>query len=82
MLLLSIIQACAGLYIICRGVVALNRMSRRTRWTVRAAYLMLVGGAASAVAACFYARDVFECLFAVGVAAYLACNHRKHNDLS
>lgn len=75
--IVSIIQAAAALYVLYSGVMALNRMSAQTRHSVRLSYVALVGGAAAAIASCVGARDVFECIFAVGVALYLAVNRRK-----
>lgn len=76
MLIVSIIQALAAFYILCVGLQALNRMTRGTRLGARAAHIALVGGAAAAVASCFAARDVFECMFSVGVALYMATDRR------
>lgn len=77
MAIVSIIQALAAFYVLCSGVMALNRMTARTRHSVRLSYVALVGGAAAAIASCIGARDFFECIFAVGVALYLAVNRRK-----
>lgn len=73
----SIIQAVAALYVLCMGLMALNRMTAKTRTTIRYAHVALVGGAAAAVASCLVARDILDCLFAVGVALYIAANQRR-----
>ncbi|MBY0241965.1 MAG: hypothetical protein K2X55_21900 [Burkholderiaceae bacterium] len=77
MAIVSVIQAVAALYVLGVTVLALNRMSPATRHLVRWSYLALAGGAMAAVASCFGARDVFECIFAVGVALYMAVDRRK-----
>lgn len=78
MAIVSIIQAAAALYVLGMGLLALNRMSHSTRHVVRLAHVALVGGAAAAVASCFGARDIFECVFAVGVALYIATDQRRN----
>lgn len=77
MAIVSIIQAAAALYVLGMGLLALNRMSASTRHIVRFAHVALVGGSAAAVASCFAARDLLECLFAVGVALYIAADRRR-----
>jgi hypothetical protein len=77
MAIVSIIQAVAALYVLGVGLLALNRMSHATRHLVRFAYVALVGGAAAAVLSCFSQRDIFDCVFAVGVALYMAVDRRK-----
>lgn len=77
MTVVSIIQAAAALYVLCMGLLALNRMSPNTRLMTRYAHVALVGGAAAAVASCLVARDVLDCLFAVGVALYIAADRRR-----
>ncbi len=77
MIMLTFIQVAAGLYILWRCVLLLNHMTRDTRWAVRLATALLAAGACATVASCFMARDVFDCLFTVGVAAYFACNQRR-----
>lgn len=77
MTFVSIIQATAALYVFYMALMALNRMSSKTRNTVRYAHVALVGGAAAAVASCVVARDVLDCLFAVGVALYMATDQRR-----
>jgi hypothetical protein len=77
MAIVSIIQAVAAFYVLVVGVLALNRMGPATRHLVRFAYIALVGGAAAAIVSCFAPRDIFECVFAVGVALYMAADRRK-----
>lgn len=77
MSILSIIQAVAALYVLGVGLFALNRMGPETRHLVRFAYITLVGGAAAAIVSCFSPRDIFDCVFAVGVAFYMAVDRRK-----
>lgn len=77
MAIVSIIQGIAGLYVLSVALLALNRMNHKTRHLVRLSYLALAGGAMAAVASCFGARDIFECIFAVGVALYMAVDRRK-----
>ncbi len=76
MLIASVIQALAGLYVCYVSVVALNKMSKATPHTVRFAYVALVCGSAAGVASCLAARDIFECIFAVGIALFMAGNRR------
>lgn len=77
MSVVSIIQAVAALYVLCKGLLALNRMSSSTRHMTRYAHVALVGGAAAAVAGCLVARDVLDCIFYVGVALYIAADRRR-----
>lgn len=77
MAIVSIIHAVAALYVLGVTVLALNHMSPATRHLVRWSYLALAAGAMAAVASCFGARDIFECIFAVGVALYMAADRRK-----
>jgi hypothetical protein len=76
MLITSIIQACALLYVFYLGVLALNKMGPRTPHAIRYAHIALVAGSAAGVASCIAARDIFECVFAVGIALYMAGNRR------
>lgn len=76
------IQIAAALYIVGLGVIALNNMNRRTRHVVRLAYIFLVGGGISAIAAGMTRRDIFECMLVVGVALYLFCNKRGMQNVS
>lgn len=76
MAFIQIVQIVASMYVMGVGLLALNRMSHSTRHAVRWAYVALVAGAASSVASCFVARDVFECIFTVGVALFMAFNQR------
>ncbi|KQW96986.1 hypothetical protein ASC94_09265 [Massilia sp. Root418] len=73
----SIIQGLAALYVLCVGLGALNRMGGNTQLVVRWSYIALTAGALAALVSCFYSRDLFECLFALGVAAHFAFNRRK-----
>lgn len=77
MAIVSIIQAIAAAYVLGVTLLALNRMGPSTRHLVRLSYIALAGGAAAAIASCFGARDIFECIFAVGVALYMAVDRRK-----
>jgi len=81
MVALNILQALAALYVLGEGVIALNRMSRRTAHGIRLAYLVLTTGAVAAVTSSLGASNIFECLFAVGVALYLALDRRKHRRI-
>lgn len=72
----SIIQASAGLYIMYASIMALNKMDKDTPSLMRYAHVALVCGSAAGVASSFVARDIFECLFAVGIALYIAGNRR------
>ncbi|NHZ41816.1 hypothetical protein [Massilia aquatica] len=74
--IVSIIQALAGLYVAYASTLALNKMDKRTAPGVRYAHIALVAGSAAGVASCVVARDIFECLFAVGIALYVAGNRR------
>lgn len=76
MIITSIIQALAGLYVFYVSTMALNKMNRQTASTVRYAHIALVAGSAAGVISCFTARDIFECLSAVGIALYVAGNRR------
>lgn len=67
---LIVIQVVAGLYVIWKGLMALNRMNSTTPASIRFAYIYLVVGAAASVAGCFKWHDVFETVFVVGVALY------------
>jgi hypothetical protein len=77
MAIVSIIQAVAAIYVLGVGLCALNKMSAATRHVVRFAYVALVGGAAAAILSCFAPRDIFDCVFAVGVALYMAADRRE-----
>lgn len=78
----SIIQALAGLYVFYVSTMALNKMTRTTAPTVRYAHISLVAGSAAGVVSCVAARDIFECLFAVGIALYVAGNRRGDQNES
>ncbi len=73
----TIIQALAALYVLGVALLALNRMGPSTRHLVRLSYLALAGGAMAAIASSYVARDIFECIFALGVALYMAVDRRK-----
>jgi hypothetical protein len=77
MTLAIIVQDLASAYIFLVGVMALNRMTSETRHAVRYAHIALVVGSAAGIASGFVARDIFETIFAVGVALYLAANQRS-----
>lgn len=74
---ISLVQASAALYVIIAGLLALNAMGPHTSHLSRLAYIALVTGAVAEVWSCFGARDVSQCLFAVGVALFLAGNRRR-----
>lgn len=78
MTIVSIVQSLAALYVLLIGLCALNRMSPRTRHVLRISYVALTTGAVAAIASCFYERDLFGCVFAVGVAMHFAFNRRKN----
>ena len=67
-----IIQDLASAYIFFVGTMALNRMTKKTSHAARYAHVALVVGSAAGIASGFVARDIFESIFAVGVALYLA----------
>lgn len=73
----SIIQGAALLYVVMIGILALNKMGPATPHDVRYGYIALVAGAVAGLASSFAARDIFECIFAVGVALYMAVDRRK-----
>lgn len=78
---ISIVQGAAALYVLGVAVVALNRMGPRTRHLVRWSFIALGAGAAAAAASSVVGgRDIFECIFAVGVALHLAGNQRKERE--
>lgn len=76
------IQILAALYIVWRGVMALNAMNRATRLIMRVAYIFLVGGGISAIAAAVTRRDIFECMMVAGFAFYLFCNKRGASNVA
>lgn len=73
----NILQAIASVYVLCIGLVALNRMSYHTAHAIRLAYLTLTAGALAALASTLGASNKFECAFAVGAALYLAADRRR-----
>lgn len=75
--LLVAAQTMAGLYVLWHCVHVLNHMTPATRRDYRMAVILLAAGALGSVASSWIARDVFDCLFTVGVAAYFACNRRR-----
>lgn len=77
MVIFSIIQGLAALYVLLVGLCTINRMGPRTRHLVRLSYIALAAGALAAIVSCVYSRDLFNCLFAVGVAMHFACNRRR-----
>jgi hypothetical protein len=78
MAIISIIQALALLYVFYLSVMALNKMKSGTPHAVRYAHIALTAGSAAGVASCIAARDVFECLFAVGIALFMAGTRREN----
>lgn len=77
MILVQVIQTLSCVVVLALGLLALNRMSHETRHAVRWSYVALVAGALGGLESCFASRDIFECLFAAGVALYLVCNRRE-----
>lgn len=77
MAITSIMQGLACLYVFYVSTMALNKMTKNTPHTVRYAHIALVAGSAAGGASCLAARDIFECLFAVGIALYVAGNRRS-----
>lgn len=71
-----IIQAIACMYVFYMSIVALNEMNAETPNGLRFAYVSLLAGSAAGFTSCVVARDLFECLFAVGIALYVAGSHR------
>jgi hypothetical protein len=80
MIFFQIVQVLACLYVLGSGLGALNRMSKSTRLTVRCAYVAMVFGSAAGIVSCIVYRDIFECIFAVGVALYMAFSQRRCTD--
>jgi len=74
---LALLQALAGMYVIAKGLNALNRMSSRTAHGIRLAYLVLTTGAVAVVTSSLGSGNIFECFFAVGAALYLALDRRN-----
>lgn len=80
MILISIIQALAGLYVLYTGISVLNHMTKATRVLIRFAYITLTVSGGAAIASCLVARDILHCVFAVGIAVYLLADHRGRRD--
>ena len=78
MALISIIQALALLYVFYLSVMALNKMGPATAHVVRYGHIALTAGSAAGVTSCFAARDIFECILAVGVALFMAGTRREN----
>lgn len=72
-----IIQAIACLYVFYISTLSLNKMTKKTPNNIRFAHVALLAGSAAGFASCIAARDIFECLFAVGIAIYVAGSRRK-----
>ena len=73
----SIIQGIACLYVFYVGVLSLNKMDGRTPNDVRFAHVALVVAGAAGMVSCVAARDLMECLLAIGIALYLAGTRRN-----
>lgn len=73
-----IVQAIACLYVFYISTISLNKMSKKTPNSIRFAHVSLLAGSAAGFASCIAARDIFECLFAVGIALYVAGSRREN----
>lgn len=78
MAIISCIQALAALYVFYVSAMSLNKMSKTTQHIVRYAHISLCAGSAAGLASCIGARDIFECLFSVGIALYMAGTRRRY----
>ena len=78
MSLTPIIQAIACLYVFYISTISLNKMTKATPSKIRFAHVALLAGSGAGFASCIAARDVFECLFAVGIALYVAGSRREN----
>jgi hypothetical protein len=77
---LAIAQLLPCLYIVLRGIRAINLMSRRTRNSIRCGYLLMTSGAAYGAVASFTHPEATTVLIAAGVALFLFgdMRHVKH----
>jgi len=82
LMIAAIIQALAGLYVFYASVLALNRMDSQTSHAMRLAHVALAAGSAAMIVSCFVARDIFECLSAVGMALYVEGNRRERKNMT
>lgn len=73
-----IVQAIACLYVFYISTISLNKMTKSTPTNIRLAHVALLAGSAAGFASCIAARDVFECLFAVGISLYVAGSRREN----
>lgn len=73
-----IIQAIACLYVFYVSTISLNKMTKATPSKIRFAHVALLAGSGAGFASCIAARDLFECLFAVGIALYVAGSRREN----
>jgi hypothetical protein len=80
MTITPIIQAIACMYVFYISTISLNKMTKATRSRIRLAHVALLAGSAAGFASCIAARDVFECLFAVGIALYVAGSRREDDS--
>jgi len=71
-----ILQIIACGFIAANAIIHLNRMTAKTAHIIRAGYIALAGGSVSGIASCFLKWDIFDCLFAVGVALFLIANRK------
>lgn len=78
MALTPIIQALACIYVFYISTISLNKMTKDTPNNIRLAHVSLLAGSAAGLASCVVERDVFECLFAVGIALYVASGRRSN----
>ena len=78
MAMTPIIQAIACMYVFYISTISLNKMTKDTPNNIRFAHVSLLAGSAAGLASCVVQRDVFECLFAVGIALYVASGRRAN----
>lgn len=78
-MLLTTIQILTCAYVLYISVMVLNKMSKQTRHTWRGSYLCL---AAASVCGIIYEPSVPTCVYAVGVAIFLACNEEEAHHAS
>lgn len=77
MIILSLAQAFAALYIVMRSVIALNCMSRATRWEIRCAYILLSAGGIACIRSALTHPEIMPCLLVCGIALHMKLSKRK-----